>query len=81
MASKLNDVVFRIQFWVQINACTALGVKQLRYGSIIRPSVEKADFDATVDMRIANTSWAINDRTLKPTRVLFPPTQYIKIMM
>lgn len=64
MPSRLICVVCRIQFWVQINACTALGLNLLLYGSITRPPVEKADSDATVDMGMANTSRAIMESIL-----------------
>ena len=47
------------QFWVQIRASTVLGDSELRNESKTHPLVLKADSDATVETRIANTSRAI----------------------
>ena len=51
------------QFWVQIRALIVLGDSELRNESKTRPPVLKADSNAIVETKIANTSRAIWERT------------------
>ena len=46
------------QFCVEIKVLTVLGDDELRKGSKTRPPVLDTDPDATVETRIAKTSWA-----------------------
>ena len=46
------------QFCVEIKVLTVLGDDELRKGSKTRPPVLDTDSDATIETRIAKTSWA-----------------------
>ena len=52
------------QLFVQTSVSTVLAVNELLKGSRMRPLVEKADSEATVDIGIASTSSAILESTL-----------------
>ena len=49
----------RNQFCPQIKASTSFGVKEFRNGSSTRPTILKANLEATVKTRTAKTSRAI----------------------
>ena len=74
-----NTYFLRIQFCVHIKPSTVLGVKELLKESRILPHVLNADFEDTIDTRMAKTSWTIFDKTLYLNSFAFHPAKTSKL--